>query len=94
MKTVANRISICIPHWQVGDFMAVCLRSIRHYSRHYDIEMIVVDNGSKDESLDWLRSLSWIRLFERPEFRIAVWVHPGDHRGSAGPLGAQCQHKL
>lgn len=67
MKTFANRISICIPHWQVGDFMAVCLRSIRQYSQRYDIEMIVVDNGSKDASLDWLRSLSWIRLFERPQ---------------------------
>ena len=73
MDTIPNRITICIPHWQVGDFMAVCLRSIRHYSRAYDIEVIVVDNGSKDDSLDLLRSLSWIRLLERPEEGPANW---------------------
>lgn len=73
MTTVANRISICIPHWQVGDFMAVCLRSIRQYSKTYDIEMIVVDNGSQDDSLAWLRSLPWIRLLERPEEGPGNW---------------------
>lgn len=73
MHTVPNRITICIPHWQVGDFMAVCLRSIRHFSRGDDIELIVVDNGSRDESLTWLRSLSWIRLLERPEEGPANW---------------------
>jgi len=73
MTTVANRISICIPHWQVGDFMAVCLRSIRQYSKSYDIEVIVVDNGSQDDSLAWLRSLPWIRLLERPEEGPGNW---------------------
>lgn len=73
MTTVAKRISICIPHWQVGDFMAVCLRSIRQYSKSYDIEVIVVDNGSQDDSLVWLRSLPWIRLLERPEEGPGNW---------------------
>jgi len=69
----APRISICIPHWQVRDMMAICLRSIRRNSRRYDLEVIVVDNGSRDDSLGWLRSLSWIRLLERPEEGVSNW---------------------
>jgi glycosyltransferase involved in cell wall biosynthesis len=61
------RISIGIPHWQVKPLISICLRSIRKQSKNYDIEVIVVDNGSRDESLEYLRSLKWIRLIERPE---------------------------
>lgn len=58
-------VSICIPHWQMKTLATVCLRSIRKYSSDVDYEVIVIDNGSKDNSLDYLRSLSWIRLIER-----------------------------
>jgi hypothetical protein len=67
------RISVCIPHWQVRDMLSICLRSIRKHSRKYDLEVIVVDNGSRDDSLDYLRSLSWIRLIERPEEGVSNW---------------------
>jgi glycosyltransferase involved in cell wall biosynthesis len=67
------RITICIPHWQVRDMVSICLRSIRRYSRRYDLEVIVVDNGSRDDSLDYLRSLSWIRLIERPREGVSNW---------------------
>ena len=67
------KISICIPHWQVKSLASICLRSIRRHSRTDDIELIVVDNGSRDESLSWLRSLDWIRLIERPEESPANW---------------------
>lgn len=66
-STVPHRVSICIPHWEVEDLMKVCLRSIRKHSAKYDLEVIVIDNDSKDKSLDWLRSLDWIRLIERTE---------------------------
>lgn len=67
------RITLCIPHWQVQDYITACLRSIRKFSRKYDLETIVVDNGSKDASLDYLRSLDWIRLIERPEESHTNW---------------------
>jgi GT2 family glycosyltransferase len=35
------------------------------YTRDVPYEVIVVDNGSRDDSLEHLRSLSWIRLIER-----------------------------
>jgi hypothetical protein len=66
-------ITVCIPHWQVRDMMSICLRSIRRHSRDYNLEVIVVDNGSQDDSLDYLRSLSWIRLIERPDERPTNW---------------------
>lgn len=67
------KITICIPHWQVGTYMTVCLRSIRKLSSRYNLEVIIVDNGSKDESLDYLRSLDWIKLIERPDEVHTNW---------------------
>jgi hypothetical protein len=66
-------ITVCIPHWQVRDMMSICLRSIRRHSREYNLEVIVVDNGSRDGSLDYLRTLPWIRLIERPEEGSRNW---------------------
>ena len=67
------KITICIPHWQVKQYMTICLRSIRKHSQKYDLQVIVVDNGSKDESLDYLRSLEWILLLERPDEVHTNW---------------------
>lgn len=71
--TTTPLISVCIPHWQVGDMMRICLRSLRQFSSGVDLEILVVDNGSRDESLDWLRSLPWIRLIERPDESPDNW---------------------
>lgn len=76
---VPGRISISIPHWQVLPLLQPCLRSIRKHTPGKDIEVIVIDNGSKDGSLDYLRSLEWIRLIERPDeglfnFPDNVWT--------------------
>lgn len=72
-RSTAPRVSICIPHWQVKSLASICLRSIRRHTPADEIELIVVDNGSRDGSLDWLRSLGWIRLIERPEESPANW---------------------
>lgn len=73
MTSPPPKITICIPHWQAKLYMTLCLRSIRKHSRKYNPEVIVVDNGSRDESLDYLRSVSWIRLIERPEETHTNW---------------------
>ena len=62
----ARKVTIGIPHWQVKPLLAPCLRAIRKHSRAHDVKVIVVDNGSKDESLDYLRGLKWVQLIERP----------------------------
>ncbi|SPD72243.1 Glycosyl transferase, family 2 [uncultured Desulfobacterium sp.] len=73
MSNIAPKITICIPHWQVRPYITICLRSIRKHSEKYNVEVIVVDNGSRDESLEYLRSISWIRLIERPEEDHTNW---------------------
>ena len=66
-------ITICIPHWQAEEFMKPCLRSIRKHSLKYNLEIIVIDNGSKDDSLNYLKSLDWIQIIERPEENPENW---------------------
>lgn len=61
---VKNKATICIVNYKTPDFTRLCLRSIRKFTK-YPYEVIVVDNDSRDESLDYLKSLCWIRLLER-----------------------------
>lgn len=69
-----GKATICIVNYKTLDFTRLCLRSIRKFT-NYPYEVIVVDNDSRDESLEYLKSLSWIRLLERHH-------KPGDPRGS------------
>lgn len=73
MSSPSPRVTVCIPHWQVQRYMTLCLRALRKHSTRYDLEVIVVDNGSKDGSLDYLRSLKWIKLIERPDEVHTNW---------------------
>ena len=68
--------SIVIPHYQTPDLARLCLRAIRRLTDH-PYEVIVVDNHSRDGSLEYLRSVGWIRLIERgPETEpSAVLAH-------------------
>jgi len=59
-----SKATICIVNYKTLDFTRLCLRSIRKFTQ-YPYEVIVVDNDSADESLQYLRSLKWIRLIER-----------------------------
>ncbi len=63
-NTVKNKATICIANYKTLDFTRLCLRSIRKFTQ-YPYEVIVVDNNSRDESLEYLKSLKWIRLIER-----------------------------
>ncbi|MBW8041634.1 MAG: glycosyltransferase [Planctomycetes bacterium] len=63
-ELVKGRATICIPNYKTLDFTRLCLRSIRNFTK-YPYEVIVVDNDSRDESLDYLKGLSWIRLIEQ-----------------------------
>jgi hypothetical protein len=60
-----GKATICLVNYKTEELTRLCLRSIRKYTR-YPHEVIVVDNGSADSSLEYLRSLDWITLIERP----------------------------
>ncbi len=61
---IKGKAAICIVNYKTLDFTRLCLRSIRKFTK-YPYEVIVVDNDSQDESLEYLKSLNWIRLIER-----------------------------
>ncbi len=54
-------VTILIPHFQTLDSIKLCLRSLRKYTR-LPCRVRVLDNGSRDASLDYLRSVPWIDL--------------------------------
>ena len=73
---VPGKVTICLVNYKTEELTRLCLRSIRKYT-HYPYELIVVDNGSADASLDYLKSLDWITLIERtPEemTRTGSWA--------------------
>lgn len=59
------QVAILIPHFRTLQLTQLCLRSLRKYTNLARIQVIVIDNGSKDASTDYLRRLSWITLIER-----------------------------
>ncbi len=58
-------VSILIPSFRTPDLTRLCLRLLNKHTRREEIQVVVIDNDSRDESVEYLRSLRWIRLIER-----------------------------
>ena len=56
-----DQVTVLIPHFQTLEAIRLCLRSIRYYTPQC-LKVRVLDNGSKDDSIDYLRSVKWIEL--------------------------------
>ncbi len=86
---VKGKATICVVNYKTLDLTRLCLRSIRKFT-DYPYEVVVVDNDSKDASVEYLRSLKWIRLIER---RPGAGEPRGSYdEGSAFDLGlADCR---
>jgi glycosyltransferase involved in cell wall biosynthesis len=56
-------LSIIIPQYRTERWIRLCLRSLRKYTQT-PVQVIVVDNGSGDESTAYLRGVEWIELIE------------------------------
>ncbi|HPO90888.1 MAG TPA: glycosyltransferase family A protein [Victivallales bacterium] len=52
-------------NYKTEQLTRICLNSIRANTKPDEYELIVVDNNSADSSLEYLRSLNWIKLIER-----------------------------
>ena len=59
-----GKATICVVNFKTLDLMRLCLRSIRKYTQ-YPYEVLVIDNNSQDASVDYLRSLPWIRFIQQ-----------------------------
>lgn len=59
------KLTILIPQYKTLKLTKLCLRLIKKHTDLSRIKVIVVDNNSADESIEYLRSVKWIKLIER-----------------------------
>jgi hypothetical protein len=71
-----GKTTICVVNYKTEELTKLCLRSIRKFTKA-PYKVVVVDNDSGDASLDYLRTLKWITLIERPgEMKgSGSWAH-------------------
>lgn len=81
-----GQATICVVNYKTPELIRVCLRSIRKFTRT-PYRVVVVDNDSQDESLEYLQSLKWIQLVAR-RFG-AEKIVGSDAEGSGLDLGLQ-----
>jgi hypothetical protein len=62
----ASNFSLVLVNYKTPDITRMCLELLREHVQEQRIPVWVVDNDSADASLDYLRSLDWINLIERP----------------------------
>jgi glycosyltransferase involved in cell wall biosynthesis len=67
-------ISIIIPQYKTFEVTRLCLRALKKFSK-LDIEIIVVDNNSQDESVAYLKRNKWIKLIENHNAPIGGQGH-------------------
>ncbi len=60
-----KELSVIIPNYRTCELTKFCLRSLKKYTDLDRVEVVVIDNDSGDESVEYLRKLSWIKLIER-----------------------------
>lgn len=58
-------VTILIPNYKTPEITKICMRLLRKYTDFSQVEVIVIDNHSDDESLAYLKKISWIKLLER-----------------------------
>lgn len=64
-------LSVCfvVPMLNEEDFIDNCLKSIQHNRKHNDL-VVVVDNGSEDNSVNIVNKYNDIILLVRPNFKV------------------------
>jgi len=62
-----KKVTIVILTWNGLKYTKRCLETLRGLTVFPKYEVVVVDNGSTDGTLEFLRSLQWLRLFENKE---------------------------
>jgi GT2 family glycosyltransferase len=58
-------VTILVPNYRTLVLTQLCLRLIRYWTDPKLYRVIVIDNDSQDDSLAYLKTVSWIDLIER-----------------------------
>lgn len=61
----AKDLTLVIPNYKTFELTALCLHDLEKYTDLSRVRVIVIDNDSKDKSLQYLRKIPWIELVER-----------------------------
>lgn len=59
---MSKKVTLLIPHYKTRELTMLCLRLLRKQTDLSQVEVIVLDNGSKDESSEYLKTVEWIKL--------------------------------
>ena len=70
----SKEVTIIVPNYKTLEITKICLRLLKKHTNLNRVEVIVVDNQSNDESVEYLRSLNWITLIERKVNQIETGV--------------------
>jgi hypothetical protein len=57
-----RRVAVVILTWNAIEFSRACLARLRALTDHPSWRVVVVDNGSTDGTVEWLRSQDWLTL--------------------------------
>lgn len=60
-----KKTTILIPHYKTLKLTQLCLALIKKNTDLKQVEVIVIDNGSNDDSSEYLQTLGWITLITR-----------------------------
>lgn len=58
-------VTILIPHFKTLPLTKLCLQLLRHYTDLTVAKIVVIENGSQDGSLEYLRTIPWIEVIVR-----------------------------
>lgn len=81
------KVTILLPNYKTPELTRLCLRLLRKNTDQKMYKLIVVDNDSQDESLAYLRGLSWVSLIER---KSVVGQQPAKAHSLALDLALEC----
>ena len=65
MNNNKKLVTILVPNYKTPEITKICMHLLRKHTDFNKAEVIVIDNNSADASLEYLRTLLWIKLLER-----------------------------
>lgn len=62
LPSIPHNVAVVILTWNGINFTKSCIESIKQHGIPENVQIVVVDNGSKDGTVEYLQSLTWIKL--------------------------------